>query len=107
MSWTEETKNAVWNKAQKSSAENEKKGFRKDQCGAWIKKEQYGNRNSKHGWEIDHITPQSQDGKDNLSNLRPLHWKNNAARQDGRLVKSVYSEGTKNIDAETKEELTV
>ncbi|WP_181317645.1 hypothetical protein [Photobacterium phosphoreum] len=47
MSWTEETKNAVWNKAQKSSAENEKKGFRKDQCGAWINKDQYGNRNSR------------------------------------------------------------
>lgn len=91
-----ETVADVWSKAQKDSDENEKNGFRKDQCGAWIKKSEYGNRQSDYGWEIDHITPESKDGSDNLSNLRPLHWKNNASRQDGRLTCPVKSSGTKN-----------
>ena len=82
-----------------------KKGFRKDQCEAWIRFDDYGNRNSKYGWEIDHIKPVSEGGKDILSNLRPLHWKNNASRQDGKLTKIVTSNGNINILDETGEEI--
>ena len=88
---------AVWNKAKYMSAENEKIGFRKDQCDAWIRRNAYGDRKSEFGWEIDHITPASQGGKDTISNLRPLHWGNNASRQDGRLTKYITSEGNHNI----------
>lgn len=56
---------------------------RKDQCGARIERHEYGNRDSKYGWEIDHINP---GGSDNLSNLRPLQWENNVATSDGRLT---------------------
>ena len=59
---------------------------RKDQCGAWIKRFDYGNRQSQYSWEIDHITPESNGGGDELSNLRPLQWHNNASKQDGRLT---------------------
>ena len=36
--------------------------FRKDQCGAWMKKSEYGNTSSNYGWEIDHIRPKSKGG---------------------------------------------
>ena len=56
--------------------------WRKDQCGAWIKHNEYGKRNSQFGWEIDHISP---GGRTIMSNLRPLNWKNNVAKSNGRL----------------------
>ncbi|MCP9267279.1 HNH endonuclease [Xenorhabdus sp. XENO-1] len=99
MSFSQQIINQVWNKAYFVDSTNEANGYRKDQCGAWIQKNAYGNRNDKYGWEIDHITPKSNGGTDQLSNLRPLHWGNNAARQNGRLNTNrpaVRANGTKN-----------
>jgi len=53
-----------------------------DVCGAKIYKGAHGDTNSKHGWEVDHIIPESEGGTDAYSNLRPLHWKNNRAKGD-------------------------
>lgn len=83
--FNEETIQRVWGKGKIVSGYNPDK-WRKDQCGAWIGRTAYGNRNSKYGWEIDHITPVSRGGGDELSNLRPLQWENNVAKQDDRLV---------------------
>jgi len=71
--------------------------WRKDVCGAWIGREHYGNRNNKYGWEVDHIIPASQGGNDNLSNLRPLQWENNAIRKDGKLYCVISSSGNTNV----------
>lgn len=62
--------------------------YRKDVCGAWIARILYGDRSSQnnHGWEIDHIKPESDGGTDDLSNLRPLQWYNNATKSDERLT---------------------
>src|SRR3989338_10663948 len=54
--------------------------WRKDDCGAPIKREEHGNRDSQYGWEIDHINP---NGGDILLNLRPLQWKKNLHKSDG------------------------
>ncbi len=51
---------------------------RKDAFGWFIRWSDYGNRNSDYGWEIDHAHPTILGGSDNLSNLRALHWRNNA-----------------------------
>lgn len=87
----------VWNKAKHVSEENERRGFRKDECDAWISRSQYGNRNSQYGWEIDHIRPKAKGGADAPSNLRPLQWENNASKSDDRLVCVVTARDTENV----------
>lgn len=83
--FTEEDIQNVWEKG-KAISGHDSSVWRQDACGAWIKRNEYGNRDSDFGWEIDHIKPASKDGSDNLSNLRPLQWLNNASRQDGVLT---------------------
>lgn len=56
--------------------------YRKDAAGAWIAFDSYGKKNSKYGWEIDHVWPQAKGGGDDIINLRPLHWKNNISKGD-------------------------
>ncbi|MBL8564323.1 MAG: HNH endonuclease [Hyphomicrobiaceae bacterium] len=87
----------VWAKARYVGLQAEASGFRHDACGAWIHRHSYGNRDSPYGWEIDHISPESNGGSDALSNLRPLHWRNNVAKSDGRLACAVTSAGAQNV----------
>ena len=54
--FSEETKLAVWNKAQ-TVGNNNPAVWRKDQCGAWIGWKYYGDRTSQYGWEIDTLFP--------------------------------------------------
>lgn len=56
--------------------------WRWDRCGNIIKREDFGNRQSEYGWEIDHIKAAFHGGGDNLSNLQPLNWHNNLAKGD-------------------------
>ena len=94
MSFSKEMVQAVWEKGHVVPGYDSSQ-CRKDQCGAWMVRSEYGNRNSDYGWEIDHISP---GGADVLSNLRPLQWQNNVAKSDGRLKKEyVTAEGEKNI----------
>ena len=73
--------------------------WRKDFSGAWIRKDQYG-MESKYGWEIDHLKPQSQGGTDEVKNLIPIHWKNNRTKSNDypEFKTAVTSEGNTNID---------
>ncbi|MCW4043043.1 MAG: HNH endonuclease [Candidatus Bathyarchaeota archaeon] len=78
MSFDDEMIQKVWEKG-KVSPKHDKDKYRKDQCGAWIERDKYGDRKHNWGWEIDHIEPK---GSDELSNLRPLQWENNVATSD-------------------------
>lgn len=95
MGFSDEMIQKVWEKGQVVPGANFNE-WRKDQCGAWIYRLHYGHQ-SEYSWNIDHITPQSKGGGDELSNLRPLHWENNARKGDGNLSCAVTSEGAKNI----------
>lgn len=92
MSFSNDVIQKVWEKG-KVVSNNDPKFWRKDQCGAWIKRNEYGNRNSQYGWEIDHISPS---GSNDLSNLRPLQWENNVSKSDGNLKCIVSANGTEN-----------
>ena len=96
MSFDEEMIQKVWDKG-KIVCNDYANEWRKDDCTAWISRKKYGDRNSLYGWEIDHINPE---GGDTLSNLRPLQWKNNVAKAEGRLKCPVTAEGDHNVERE-------
>lgn len=93
--FSQEVINKVWNKAD-IVAGVDSNVFRKDKCGAWIKKEHYGksHTHSFMAWEIDHIKPLTLGGTDALSNLQALQLNNNQQKKNqypywSCLVKSV------------------
>ncbi|HUI31944.1 MAG TPA: HNH endonuclease signature motif containing protein [Candidatus Acidoferrales bacterium] len=100
MAFSEEEIQKVWNDG-KAVAGYDPDVWRKDQCGAWIHRMQYGNRKSDYGWEIDHISPGGPDTKDNL---RPLQWQNNLSKSDSRLGCKVTSSGKKNVEIKESED---
>lgn len=100
--WSNDEIQKVWEKAD-IVPNNDPNVFRKDQCGAWIRRDLYGapSKDESHTsfkWQIDHIKPQSKEGKDILSNARPLQWFNNDSRQNSRFKTKITSDGTHNIE---------
>lgn len=94
----EDLRDIIWDKASVVKGVDPNL-IRKDCCGAWIIKSEFGNVNSKFGWEIDHVYPQSKGGNDQLLNLRPMQWENNRAKGDDFPVYNVVmsSEGNDNV----------
>ncbi len=93
MAWSEDDVTRVWEKGKRT--EQDPTRWRKDDCGAWIGRREYGNRQSQYGWEIDHVVP---NGGDSIGNLRPLQWENNVAKGDSSwLACPVTSSGNKNV----------
>lgn len=77
--YSDEDLDAIWKKAA-VTPNSDPSTWRKDVAGAWIKRSEYGNRDSEYGWEVDHIIPKSKGGKTELGNLRPLQHQNNASK---------------------------
>lgn len=70
---------AVWNKG-KIIPGYSKDEWRHDDYGNVIRYNDYGNRDSKYGWEKDHIISVASGGRDHIDNYRPLQWQTNVAR---------------------------
>jgi len=96
MAFSEDIIQKVWIKGTVVPNNNPNE-WRKDQCGVWIGRKFYGNRDSQYGWEIDHITLESEGGSEELSNLRPLQWINNAEKQENKLTCPVSAIGNQNV----------
>jgi hypothetical protein len=71
----------VWQKAV-NDPDNGNKDLMRDVCGMWMRWPEHAHRESAFGWEIDRIKPKAAGGSDDLSNLQPLNWRNNAAKGD-------------------------
>lgn len=85
--YSQEIIELVWRKGAVISG-RDSNAYRKDACGATIKRIEHGNRDSVYGWEIDHINP---DGSDFLSNLQPLQWENNVEKSDSGTLKCIVT----------------
>ena len=96
MAFTNDVIDKVWQKATVVPG-NDPSVYRKDECRAWIRRDAHGDRQSPYGWEIDHIKAKAHGGTDEVSNLRPLHWENNASKQEHRLNCVVTSKGNQNV----------
>jgi 5-methylcytosine-specific restriction endonuclease McrA len=91
---SEELIQKVWEKAS-IIPNNDPKNCRRDECGAWIIRGNYGYQKSQYGWEIDHIKPKAEGGRDEVANLRPVQWRN-IVHKDGSLACTLTANGKNN-----------
>lgn len=80
VSFCQETKDFVWNKADKIRGKNSDE-FRKDKYGNIIEYSKY-NTHDDRGWHIDHSKPVSKDGTDHPNNLQALQWYENEIKSN-------------------------
>ena len=74
----EETKSLVWAKGKKLT-NLDPDLYRIDEFGSLMKWDEYENRDSELGWEVDQRYPEKGDL---LSNLNPLQWDNVVHKQE-------------------------
>ena len=79
----------VWNLAKPIKGDDSDK-HRKDPYGNVICKQSYG-KDTKMGWNIDHIKPQSKGGSDNIRNLQALQTHTNKSKGNSLVKKSRHS----------------
>ena len=88
--FSNETIDKVWEKA-RGATEPNAEIWRRDECGAWIKHDQYGHERSEFGWKIENV---SLGGPDTPANLRALHHANSYDRASGRAKCHVTADQT-------------
>lgn len=78
---TDEIIAQVWERG-RVMADADPAKWRQDACGAWIRREQFGNERSDFGWKAENVAVGAPDDPDNL---RPFHWRNSYGRANGGL----------------------
>ena len=82
MTMLEDLKRACWAKTSPVSGQMNSWEFRKDCLGKVIRYNDFGNRHSPFGWELDYIVSRALGGSTDPDNLQALHWKANAAKNE-------------------------
>ena len=85
--WTESQVNEVWEQGTPVE-ELDADVFRMDAAGALIRRDAYGNRRNRFGWEIDEIV-RPADGSTGTA-LRPLFCKNILAREERTVPRKFF-----------------
>lgn len=80
MSFDEASIQQVWEKG-RLMADRDWNHWRRDECGAWMYREHYGNESSEFGWKIVNV---STGGNDSIEHLRPLHHGNHFEQATGQ-----------------------
>jgi hypothetical protein len=80
MEFNNETVQGVWEKA-RATNDMDPNEWRKDECGAWIKYDQYGHQGSDFGWKIESVRPGEHQ---TLENLRPFQHENSFVLATGQ-----------------------
>lgn len=112
--YDDKMKLAIWEKASAIKGYDSNL-YRQDACGAWMIFDEYQNRDSIYGWEVDHIYPMSklktagvpQNEIDDIRNLRPLNWKNNLSKDADYPSYRAVCVADNNINIDTEKELIV
>ena len=87
---TKDQIDAVWNKAKKVRGENPDE-VRQDPYGNTIRKNQFG-QDTRQGWAIDHIKPESKGGSDALRNLQAMQKEKNRGLGDSLRKRSRHNQ---------------
>ena len=83
MTMLEDLKRAAWAKTSPVSQANSWE-IRRDCLGNLVRYNDYGNRHSPFGWELDYLN-QAMGGSTDPENLQALHWKAVAVRAQPQL----------------------
>ncbi len=84
----------VWRQAPEIPG-NDAALWRKDECGAWIHRLDYGRRHSDFGWEI-HDPSVGWSGPGVVLALRPLQWNNYLDRLASQTHGRITADGLRN-----------
>jgi len=80
MTMLEDLKRAAWARTSPVAGQLNAWEFRKDCLGNLVRYNDFGNRHSPFGWELDYIISRALGGSTDPTNLQALHWKKVAAK---------------------------
>jgi hypothetical protein len=85
MSMLEDLKRAAWARTSPVTGQSNSWEIRKDCLGNLVRYNDFGNRHSPFGWELEYIVSRAAGGSTDPSNLQALHWKAAAVRAEPQL----------------------
>lgn len=90
MTFSNEEIRLIWNRAETipGIAPNI---YRRDECGAWMAFNEFGNARSSLGWQIDFSLYDPNNNDEDFGGLKPLHCQNYRSRENGLLVCNLTS----------------